>query len=193
MAATVGRRLVAAAATIGALVAALGGCGSGSGGGATAATAGETTAGETTPAEPTAPAVNTPGETPTPESSCDPAGLPPGLACQTFKSVSGTSADTDVAWLSSGEFTVSLEHVNGATFLGVGTPCNALSVPVTVEPTKLVPDKDHIATTLMACQGDAADQEHWVTQFVSQEMAYALAGTQLTLTTADSSVVFEHL
>lgn len=185
-------RAVAVVALVAALAA---GC-AGAAGGATspdpdpdpgAPTAGPGTGTGTSTGSSTSPGIGTGTRQP-----CDPAGLPDGLGCAVFASVSGTTTDdgVDLSWLAAGTMTVDAEHTGGSAYLGVGTPCNTLTVPVSIDGTTLHPDRDRIATTLMGCLDEEVQREEsWVVGFVSGPMAFSLDGPLLTLETPDATVV----
>lgn len=123
--------------------------------------------------------------------ACDPAGLPPELACADFTSTSGTDHGEPVDWLASDPLRVELMAMNDTATLVVDTPCNTLNVPVEVTDSTMVPHADQIAMTAMLCQGSAGEQEAWALDLFSRPLTYRVEGRTLTVDSDGARIVFE--
>ena len=119
---------------------------------------------------------------------CTPGTIPADLACIRFVSQSGTEGASSVEWLASGALTVMFDDHDGTPTLVV-TACNAINVPVEIDGRRLTPRAQETIIGDMGCIADAGQHESWARTFLAEPMTYELAGDQLTLTTANASIV----
>ena len=119
--------------------------------------------------------------------------IPADLACIRFISQSGTDGTSSVGWLASGALWLTFDGQNGTPTLVVMTPCNPVSVPVEIDGRRLTPRAQEMIVGNMGCIDEASQHEGWARTFLAQPMTYELAGDQLTLSTANASIVLiEH-
>lgn len=103
-------------------------------------------------------------------------------ACGTFTSTEGSDAGADVSWLKTKPLEVTFTTENGSDAMVMKTPCNTVTVPVTVSSSTLTPNVAGISATAKGCLDNAGQQEAWATRFASQKLKYTLDQKQLTLT-----------
>ena len=84
---------------------------------------------------------------------------------------------------------VTFDDHNGTPTLVVMTPCNPVNVPVEIDGRRLNPRAQETIVGDMGCIADAGQQESWAEAFLAEPMTYELAGDQLTLSTANASIV----
>jgi heat shock protein HslJ len=83
---------------------------------------------------------------------------------------------------------VTFDDQDGTPTLVV-TACNTINVPFEIDGRRLTPDAQKMISTLMGCLADAGQQDSWARTFLAEPMTYELAGDQLTLSTANASIV----
>ena len=129
------------------------------------------------PAESGRAALPVPTETPShnPRPTCE--GGPFG--CRTYTSVSGRDGTGELEWLHSQPLVMSSVFINGTWTIGVKTPCNYLSVEVSVEGSVLVPG--NMISTAMACLGPESGFESWTHGLFQEPVSWELAGGSLVL------------
>lgn len=112
---------------------------------------------------------------PNPRPTCE--GGPFG--CRTYTSDSGRDGTGELEWLHSQPLLMSSVFVNGTWTIGVKTPCNYLSVEVSVEGSLLVPG--NMISTAMACLGPDSGYESWTHGLFQEPVSWELAGGSLVL------------
>jgi heat shock protein HslJ len=122
---------------------------------------------------------------PIPRPSCE--GGPFG--CRTFTSTEGRDASGDLEWLQSQPLVVSSAFVNGTWMVGVKTPCNHMSVKVSVEGNQLIPGQT--ISTAMACSEPASGFESWTRELFEQTVQWELTGESLLLQNGHGIVVLK--
>jgi heat shock protein HslJ len=122
---------------------------------------------------------------PIPGPSCE--GGPFG--CRTFTSTEGSDASGELEWLHSQPLVVSSTFVNGTWTVGVKTPCNHMSIEVSVEGNQLIPGQT--ISTAMACAEPAGGFESWTRELFEQTVKWELTGESLLLQNGHGTVVLK--
>ncbi|WP_461163482.1 META domain-containing protein [Arthrobacter sp. R4-81] len=120
--------------------------------------------------------------TPYPQPSCQ--GGP--LGCRAFTSVGGRDGTGELEWLKAQPLEVSSIFMNSTWTIAVKTPCNMMSVGVTVKGNLLIPGMTLL--TQMACQGPEDSYENWTHELFKQAVTWELAGESLVLRNSHGTV-----
>ncbi|GAA0995468.1 hypothetical protein GCM10009563_14440 [Subtercola frigoramans] len=132
------------------------------------------------------------GETPvsTAPVSSSPCASIETFGCDRFTSISGIQNGSAVSWLGTEPLLLSFSYQNGSINAIVGTPCNAINVPVQISGDKITPDANSVIHGAKGCVNDAGQKEMWATTFFSTPMSVVSTDSVLTLSTSTASVVF---
>ena len=88
------------------------------------------------------------------------------------------------------EITISFGTEKNRDTLSWDAGCNSASADVEITDDRLVIDGDRVVTTLIGCPPDLAEQETWLFRFFDADPEWTLSGDELTLTSADTVIVF---
>lgn len=133
------------------------------------------------------PATNAPTTT-GPAERCGPEVDP--IGCGQYVGKSATDRGAAVEWID--KVTLRAMWVNDTVTLGIGTPCNGLGVPITIDRVNARFDLNgDIVHTLMACPEEATNQEKWVAAFFSQPVQFTVNAGTLVLTSGEQTITME--